>query len=80
MIQSTLLQKEVNKLLCFIFWLILIKKKSYSLLIVILVYYFNYELEDYSATNMDTILDMVKVFAFAVTEGKVRIFYYEITS
>ena len=35
------------------------------------VYYYNYEMEDYSIAMMPTLLDIVKVVCFALSEGKV---------
>jgi protein tyrosine phosphatase domain-containing protein 1 len=37
------------------------------------VFYYNYELEDFSVANIRRMLDMVKVLCFALTEGKVAI-------
>lgn len=39
------------------------------------VYYYNFELEDYSVASTLKMLDMVKVLAFAVTEGKVNKYF-----
>ena len=39
-----------------------------------LVFYYNFELEDYNVASLPKILDMVKVFAFALSEGKVKPF------
>lgn len=36
-----------------------------------LVYYYNYELEDYNVASSRNMIDMVKVFHFAIQEGKV---------
>ena len=37
-----------------------------------IVFYYNFELEDYSVATMPRIVDMVKVLSFAVINGKVN--------
>lgn len=37
------------------------------------VYFYNFGWSDYGVANLTTILDMVKVMAFALQEGKVAI-------
>lgn len=37
------------------------------------VYYYNYELEDFSIAKTKTMIDMVKVLCFALSEGKAAI-------
>ena len=47
----------------------MIKKK----VLTITVYFYNYVLADYGVANLSTVLDMVKVMAFAVQEGKIAV-------
>lgn len=37
------------------------------------IYYYNYELEDYSTANSRNVIDMVKVLCFALQEGKAAV-------
>ncbi|CAF0712023.1 unnamed protein product [Brachionus calyciflorus] len=37
------------------------------------IYYYNFELEDFSIGSLDKMLDMVKVFDFSISEGKVAV-------
>lgn len=42
-------------------------------MLFIKVYYYNYELEDYSIGSKSKMLDMVKVFEFSLSQGKVAV-------
>jgi protein tyrosine phosphatase domain-containing protein 1 len=42
------------------------------------VYYYNYGFADYSTVNMPKMVDMVKVFCFAIENGKVKLSHCQI--
>lgn len=48
-------------------------KMGNAMHVAISVYFYNYGWRDYGVANLTTILDMVKVMAFAVQEGKVAV-------
>lgn len=42
-------------------------------IVTISVYFYNYGWADYGVANLTTVLDMVKVMAFALQEGKIAV-------
>lgn len=41
--------------------------------LIISVYFYNFGWSDYGVANLTTVLDMVKVMAFALQEGKIAV-------
>ena len=46
---------------------------TFSIVLVVVVYFYNYGWMDYGVPTLESVLDMVKVVDFAVKEGKVAI-------
>lgn len=48
-------------------------RQKITLSLFILVYFYNFGWKDYGVASLTTILDMVKVMAFALQEGRVAV-------